>query len=98
MGDGREGGSLWESVVCTRAVDNQVHLAAAVNNGRSCIVSPREAFLAMADRTPGAVVTARCDLEDSLCDFTGRSIHRRHDQLRWADTYSELVRHLWDTI
>ncbi len=96
MGDGREGGTLWETVVRTRAIDNQVHVVAAVNGGRSCIVSPKGEMLAMADDTPGAVVTARCDLNASLCDFTGRPIRRRYDQLRRADTFGELVHHLWD--
>ena len=96
MGDGREGGGLWEPVVRTRAVDNQVHIAAAVNSGRSCIVSPKGEMLAMADQTPGAVVTARCDLDASLCDFTGRPIYRRYDQIRRVDIYAPLLRHLWD--
>jgi predicted amidohydrolase len=40
MGDGREGGSLWEPFIRMRALDNQVHIVAAVNGGRSCVVSP----------------------------------------------------------
>ena len=98
MGDGREGGSLWESVVRTRAVDNQVHIAAAVNGGRSCIVSPKGAFLGMTDRSPGATAVATCDLETSMCDFTGRPIHRRYDQLRRTDLFSNLAHHFWDGI
>ncbi len=96
MGDGREGGGLWESVVRTRAVDNQVHVAAAVNSGRSCIVSPKGEFLAAADGTPGAVVSARCEIGTSLRDFTGRPIGRRYDQLRRSDTYRPLLRSPWD--
>lgn len=96
MGDGREGGDLWESVVRTRAVDNQVHIVAAVNSGRSCIVSPKGEFLANTDRTPGAVAQATCDLNASLCDSTKRPIYRRYDQLRRADLFGDLARHLWE--
>jgi formamidase len=98
MGDGREGGRLWESVVRTRAVDNQVHLVAALNRGKTCIVSPNGEFLAEGDGTPGAVVVANCDLNASMCDFSKRPIHRRYDQLRRADTFGELTRHLWDSV
>jgi predicted amidohydrolase len=96
MGDSREGGDLWESVVRTRAVDNQVHIVAAVNSGRSCIVSPKGELLANTDRTAGAVAQATCDLNASLCDFSKRPIYRRYDQLRRADLYDDLARHLWD--
>ena len=95
MGDGREGGSLWEPVVRTRAVDNQVHIAAAVNAGRSCIVSPKGEILAMSDRSAGGIAAARCDLSASVCDYTGRPIRRRYDQIRRADTYGELLHHLF---
>ena len=96
MGDGREGGGLWESVVRTRAVDNQVYIVAAVNSGRSCVVDPKGELLAMTDQTPGAVAQAGCDLSASLCDFSKRPIHRRYDQLRRADLFEDLARHLWD--
>ena len=96
MGDGREGGGLWESIARTRAVDNQVHVAAAVNSGRSCIVSPRGAFLAAADRTPGAVVSALCEVGTSLRDYMERPIGRRYDQLRRVDTYRSLLSSPWD--
>ena len=96
MGDSREGGDVWESVVRTRAVDNQVHIVAAVNSGRSCIVSPKGELLANTDRTPGAIAQATCDLNTSLCDFSKRPIYRRYDQLRRADLYGDLARHLWD--
>jgi predicted amidohydrolase len=96
MGDSREGGTLWESVVRTRAVDNQVHIVAAVNSGRSCIVSPKGELLATTDKTPGVAAVAACDLNASLCDFTNRPIHRRYDQLRRADLFGDLARHLWD--
>lgn len=96
MGDGREGGKLWEAVVRTRAIDNQVHIAAAVNGGRSCIVSPKGELLASADKTPGAAAVAICDLTSSLCDYTGRPIHRRYDQLRRTDLFGDLARHIWD--
>ncbi len=96
MGDGREGGSLWESFIRTRAIDNQVHIVAAVNGGRSCVVSPTGELLALTDKTPGATAVATCDLDASLCDFTKRPIHKRYDQLRRADLFGDLARHMWD--
>jgi predicted amidohydrolase len=96
MGDGREEGGLWESVVRTRAVDNQVHVAAAVNSGRSCIVSPRGELLSAADAEPGAVVSARCEIGSSLRDYSGRPIGRRYHQLRRVDTYEALLASTWD--
>jgi predicted amidohydrolase len=96
MNDSREGGSVWESVVRTRAVDNQVHIVAAVNGGRSCVVSPKGELLSMTDRTPGSIAIAECDLATSLCDFSKRPIHRRYDQLRRADLFGDLEKHVWD--
>ena len=96
MGDNREGGVLWESVLRTRAVDNQVHIVAAVNSGRSCIVSPKGEVLAMTDKTAGSVAQAACDLNTSMSDFSKRPIYRRYDQLRRADVFEDLVRDLWD--
>ncbi|MDA0746921.1 MAG: carbon-nitrogen hydrolase family protein [bacterium] len=95
-GDGREGGSLWEPFIRTRALDNQVHIVAAVNAGRSCIVSPKGEVLSMADQTSGAIASATCDLDASVANFSGRPIHRRYDQYRRADSYDALRRHLWD--
>lgn len=96
MGDGREGGAIWEPFIRTRAIDNQAHIVAAVNGGRSCIVSPKGEVLALADGTPGARVTAECDLDATISNYTGRPIHRRYDLYRRADTYGLLARHLWD--
>lgn len=90
MGDNREQGALWDSVVRTRAVDNQVAVAAALNNGRSRIVSPTGAFLAETEER-GAVIYADVDPVASACDFTGRPIHRRYDLLRRYDTYDTLT-------
>lgn len=95
-GDAREGGVLWESVVRIRAVDSQVHIVAAVNSGRSCVVSPKGELLATTDRTPGATAVATCDLDARLCDFSKRPINKRYDQLRRADLFGDLARHLWD--
>ena len=95
-GDGREGGNLWEPFIRTRALDNQVHIVAAVNSGRSCVISPKAEVLCMTDRTPGAVASAECDLNASVTDFTGRPIRRRYHQLRRSNTYQALARHLWD--
>ena len=98
MGDGREGGAVWESVVRTRAVDNQVHIVGALNSGRSCVVSPKGELLAMTDRTPGSIAVAECDLDASLCDFTKRPIYGRYDQLRRADLFGDLGKHVWDPV
>ena len=95
-GDGREGGSLWEPFIRTRALDNQVHILAAVNSGRSCVVSPRGEVLAMSDRSPGSVAAATCDLAASATNYTGRPIRRRYDQMRRSNTFHPLCRHLWD--
>lgn len=96
MGDGREKGAVWESFVRTRAVDNQVHIVAAVNSGRSCVVSPKGEVLAMASTEPGEIAIAECDLTATVSDYTGRPIGRRYDQIRRADTYGDLVRHHYE--
>ena len=70
----------------TRAVDNQVSIAAALNNGRSRIVSQRGVFLAETEEQ-GGVIWGDCDPTESVSDFTGRSIHRRYDLLRRYDTF-----------
>jgi len=92
MGDGREGGILWETVIRTRAIDNQVHVAAAVNGGRSCVISPKGEVLSMTDRTNGSIAYAECELDASVCDHTGRPIRKRYERVRRADTYATLVR------
>ena len=96
MGDGREGGSLWESFIRMRALDNQVHIAAAVNGGRSCIVSPRAEILAMSGKERGAWVTAACDLDCSASNFSGRPIRGRYNLYRRSETFGSLQRPLWD--
>ena len=98
MGDGREGGTLWEPCIRTRALDNNVHIVASVNVGRSCIVDPRGEILSMVDKTPGAVAAARCDLGVSLSNFTRRPIGNRYQRMRRSDTYAPLTQHLWDTM
>jgi predicted amidohydrolase len=90
MGDGREGGSLWDSVLRTRAVDSQIPIAAALNNGRSRIVSQKGVFLAETEEK-GGVIWADCDPSESMCDFTGQPIHRRYDLLRRYDTFDALT-------
>ena len=92
MGDGREGGNLWESLVRVRALDNQVHLVAAVNGGRSCIVSPRGEILSITDHTLGAIAYASCDLDISVRNYTKREIRKRYNYVRRPDTYGALVR------
>ena len=96
MGDGREGGTLWETYIRTRALDNQVHIVAAVNGGRSCIVSPRGELLDINDKTPGAIASAHCDLDASVCDFTGRPIRKRYLRMRRNDTFAPLTGHFWE--
>lgn len=98
MGDAREAGSVWESVVRTRAVDNQVHIVGALNSGRSCVVSPKGELLAMTDRTPGSIAVADCDLDARICDFTKRPIYGRYDQLRRADLFGDLSKNIWDLV
>jgi predicted amidohydrolase len=92
MGDGREKGTLWEPYVRTRALDNQVHIVAAVNGGRSCIVSPRGALLSLVDKTRGAIALARCDLDETVRNYSGRPIGKRYLQIRRAGTF-DILRH-----
>jgi predicted amidohydrolase len=95
MGDGREGGSLLDSMLRTRAVDNQVPIAAALNNGKSKVVSQKGAFLAETEEK-GGVIWCDCDPNASVCDFTKRPIHRRYDLLRRYDTFGLLAARLGD--
>jgi len=90
MGDGREKGTLWGPYIQTRALDNQVHIVAAVNGGRSCIVSPRGEMLSIVDKTPGAIASASCDLEATVRNYSGRPIGKRYMQVRRADTFGVL--------
>ena len=91
MGDNRESGAVWDSVVRTRAVDNQVVIAAALNNGRSRIVSQKGEFLAETEEK-GGVIWADCDPNTTISDFTGLPLGRRYDLLRRSDTYDALTR------
>ncbi len=96
-GDGREEGDLWEAYVRTRALDNQVHIAAAVNNAsQSMIVSPRGEILERADGSPGGTALAECDLDVTVRDSTGRPLSRRYDVLRRSDTFGALVESIFD--
>lgn len=90
MGDNRESGAVWDSVVRTRAVDNQVIVAAALNNGRSRIVAQTGEFLAETEEK-GGVIWADCDPTASIRDFTRRPLGRRYDLLRRYDTFGPLV-------
>jgi len=91
-GDGREGGNLWEAYIRTRAVDNQVHIAAAVNDPKqSLIVSPRGEILARTTGNPGDAVCTACDLGQSVRDVTGRPLTSRYDLLRRSDTFGPLL-------
>ena len=98
MGDGREGGGIWEPVVQTRAIDNQAHIVASLNRGTSCIVSPKGEFLSKGDGEAGSIALATCDLNSSICDFSKLPIHRRYDQLRRADSFSKLTDDLWNSV
>ena len=49
----------------------------------------------MADKAPGAIAIAECDLGSSACDSTKRPIHRRYDQIRRADSFRVQRAHLW---
>lgn len=97
MGDGREGGILWEPVIRTRAIDNQVHVVAAINGGRSCIISPLGEVLAMTDRTRGSIAYATCNIGVTLHDSTTRVVRRRYDRGRRTDTYRVLTEHAWES-
>ncbi len=96
MGDGREERRLWEHMIRARAVDNHLHIAAAVNSGQSCIVSPRGEMLSLTDRTPGSIAFAECDLGLSVRNHTGRDIRKRYLWMRRPETYGGLVRSVWD--
>ena len=98
MGDGREKGILWEAYMQTRALDNNVHIAASVNGGRSCIVSPRGEILSMSGQSPGSMAIAECDLDQSVRAWTGRPIDKRYLRVRRSETFEPLTRHLWETV
>ncbi len=90
MGDNRDGGAVWDSVVRTRAVDNQVAIAASLNNGRSRIVAQTGAILAESEEK-GSVIWADIDPDLTISDFTGLPLGRRYDLIRRADTFGPLT-------
>ena len=91
--DGREGGTLWESYMRTRALDNQVHIVASVNRpGQTCIVTPRGEILSPAGKTPGELSIANCDIALSARNGTGRTIQDRYLRVRRSDTFAPLLR------
>jgi predicted amidohydrolase len=95
--DGREAGSLYEPYMRTRALDNQVHIVAAVNlPGQTCIVTPRGEFAARADNAPGAIAIATCDLSTRVRDGSGRQIEARYMRVRRADTFAPILREYWE--
>ncbi len=96
MGDNREGGALWEPCVRTRALDNGVHIVAALNGGRSCVASPKGELLSIVGREKGAIAIADCEIGATLCDFTGRPIGRRYFRIRRADLFGQMMRHAWE--
>jgi len=98
MGDGREEGTLWEPYIRTRALDNQVHIVAAVNGGRSCVVSPRGEILSMTEKQPGEIAQAECNLDESVRNYSGRQIGKRYLQVRRADTFDPLTHHYWESL
>jgi predicted amidohydrolase len=96
MGDGREDGTLWESYIRTRAMDNHVHIVAAVNKvGQTCIVSPLGELLDKAENKPGAIAIADCDLNSTVRNHTNRPIGKRYLQTRRPETYDLLTRPLF---
>jgi predicted amidohydrolase len=95
--DAREGGTLWESAMRMRAVDNHVFIATAVNFGRSMIVGPDGNILAKNAKVaqePGGVVHAVCALGDSVANYSGQPINKRYLQVRRPEIYETLLRDL----
>jgi predicted amidohydrolase len=95
--DAREGGSLWESAMRMRAVDNHVFIASAVNFGRSLVVGPDGVILAVNEKVnkdPGGMVHAVCELGDSVANYSGQPINKRYLQVRRPEIYEALLRDL----
>jgi predicted amidohydrolase len=93
--DGREKGSLWESAMRMRAVDNHVYIVSAVNFGRSLVVGPDGNIMAMnakVDKEPGGLVHAVCEIGDSVANHTGQPIGKRYLQMRRPEIYEALLR------
>jgi predicted amidohydrolase len=95
--DSREKGSLWESAMRMRAVDNHVHIVSAVNFGRSLVVGPDGVIKAInqkVEKEPGGLVHAVCELGDSVANHTGQPIGKRYLQMRRPEIYEPLLRDL----
>ncbi len=95
-GDGRESGRFWETVVRTRAIDNQVHIVAAVNSGRALIVSPSGDILGSTGKNLPGVAVADIDLGETMVNYAGHRIRGVYDKVRRAETFGALTRHIWD--
>jgi predicted amidohydrolase len=95
--DAREKGTLWESAMRMRAVDNHVFIVSAVNFGRSLVVGPDGNIMAMnakVDKEPGGLVHAVCEIGDSVANHTGQPIGKRYLQMRRPEIYGTLLRDL----
>ena len=95
-GEGREKGCFWESILRTRAIDNQVHIVAAVNGGRAMIVSPAGYILASSGKTKPGLAVAELNLSETMVNSAGQKVKGVYDKARRADTYGLLARHIWD--
>lgn len=91
MADNREGGTLWDACVRIRAVDNNVHLVTAGNDGRSGVINPRGEILARTEKRQGGIALAECDLGLSVRNHSGRGIGERYLQVRHAETFRPLT-------
>ena len=90
--DGREKGTLYESYMKVRALDNQVHIVASVNKiGQTLIVNPRGEIMARAEAKAGALAVATCDLAIHVRDGSGRPIQARYWRVRRGDTFAPLL-------
>lgn len=95
--DGREKGTLWESAMRIRAVDNHVYIVSAVNFGRSLVAAPDGRILVMnakVNKEPGGLVHAAIQLGDSVANHTGQPIGKRYLQMRRPEIYEGLLRDL----
>ena len=100
MSDGRGlKGEVWQPYMKTRAIDNHVQIVSAVNYGRSCIVNAKGEILDINKRytkEPGDIVFATVDLNDSVTNWSGRSIQKRYLLVRRPNTYGPLLQHSWE--
>lgn len=95
-GDGRESGRFWETVLRTRAIDNQVHIVAAVNSGRAMIVSPSGYILGSTGKSLPGVAVADINLGETMVNYAGHRIQGVYDKVRRAETFGALTRDIWD--